>query len=122
MLLSLLALVLAAQEAPPPAPPEPDFGRPVWVERPTAADVLAAYPVSAYETGRGGTVTMMCRATISGRLDRCEVISDTAPVLPGDIAHAFRLTGHFLHMHVWDPRQIEPPATRDTLIEDFNRL
>ena len=50
------------------------------------------------------------------------LISDTAPILPGDIAHAFRLTGHFLHMHVWDPRQIEPPATRDTLIEDFNRI
>jgi DNA repair protein RecO (recombination protein O) len=34
-----------------------------------------------------------------------------------DIAHAFRLTGHFLHMHVWDPRQIDPPTSRDTLIE-----
>ena len=50
------------------------------------------------------------------------LISATAPVLPGDIVHAFRLTGHFLHMHVWEPRQIEAPAIRDTLIEDFNRL
>jgi DNA repair protein RecO (recombination protein O) len=39
-----------------------------------------------------------------------------------DITHAFRLTGHFLHMHVWDPRQIEPPPIRDALIEDVNRL
>ncbi|HVY77535.1 MAG TPA: DNA repair protein RecO [Solirubrobacterales bacterium] len=34
-----------------------------------------------------------------------------------DVAAAFRLTGHFLHMHVWDARQIEPPAVRDALIE-----
>jgi DNA repair protein RecO (recombination protein O) len=34
-----------------------------------------------------------------------------------DIADAFRLTGHFLHIHVWDARQIDPPAMRDALIE-----
>lgn len=33
-----------------------------------------------------------------------------------DIATAFRLTGHFLQMHVWTARQIEPPSTRDQLI------
>lgn len=41
---------------------------------------------------------------------------------PGDIAHAFRLTGHFLAMHVWEPRQIDPPTSRDALVEEFNRL
>jgi DNA repair protein RecO (recombination protein O) len=49
------------------------------------------------------------------------LISD-APTARGDLMHAFRLTGHFLHMHVWDPRQIEPPAIRDALIEDLTRL
>jgi len=44
------------------------------------------------------------------------LISDT-PATPGDVADAFRLTGHFLHMHVWDARQVEPPAMRDALIE-----
>ena len=34
-----------------------------------------------------------------------------------DLMHGFRLTGHFLHMHVWEPRQIDPPAVRDALIE-----
>jgi DNA repair protein RecO (recombination protein O) len=34
-----------------------------------------------------------------------------------DLMHAFRLTGHFLHMHVWEARQIEPPAVREALIE-----
>jgi DNA repair protein RecO (recombination protein O) len=33
-----------------------------------------------------------------------------------DIADAFRLTGHFLDMHVWGTRQIEPPAIRDSLV------
>lgn len=34
----------------------------------------------------------------------------------GDLAAAFRLTGHFLDRHVWGPRGIEPPGTRDWLI------
>lgn len=78
MLFSLLALVLAAQEA-PPAAPEPEFGKPEWVAKPTAADLNDAYPVSAYETGKGGTVTLICRATAMGDLDRCEVVGDSNP-------------------------------------------
>jgi DNA repair protein RecO (recombination protein O) len=35
---------------------------------------------------------------------------------PDDIRAAFRLTGHFLHMHLWSVRQIDPPPTRDPLI------
>ena len=46
------------------------------------------------------------------------LISDAAAA-PGDIADAFRLTGHFLHMHVWDPRQVDPPSIRDALIADL---
>lgn len=37
-----------------------------------------------------------------------------------DIAAGFRLTGHFLDMHVWSPRQIAPPATRDALADAFS--
>lgn len=40
-----------------------------------------------------------------------------APASRQDVADAFRLTGHFLHLHVWEPRQIEPPPIRDALIE-----
>jgi DNA repair protein RecO (recombination protein O) len=36
---------------------------------------------------------------------------------PDDLNAAFRLTGHFLHMHVWSARQLDPPATREPLIE-----
>lgn len=35
---------------------------------------------------------------------------------PEDLLAAFRLTGHFLDMHVWQPRQIDPPTTREPLI------
>jgi DNA repair protein RecO (recombination protein O) len=34
-----------------------------------------------------------------------------------DIAAAFRLTGHFIDEHVWRVRMIDPPSTRDALIE-----
>jgi DNA repair protein RecO (recombination protein O) len=36
---------------------------------------------------------------------------------PEDVGNAFALTGHFLDMHVWLPRQLEPPAIRETFIE-----
>lgn len=49
------------------------------------------------------------------------LIADAA-LEPGDLLHAFRLTGHFLHMHVWEPRQIEPSPIRDALVEDLTRL
>lgn len=35
---------------------------------------------------------------------------------PDDIAVAFALTGHFLDLHVWLPRGVDPPATREPLI------
>lgn len=35
---------------------------------------------------------------------------------PDDLAAAFRLTGHFLDMHLWSARNIAPPQTRDALI------
>ena len=34
-----------------------------------------------------------------------------------DLRAAFRLTGHFLRMHVWEARGIDPPSVRDALIE-----
>lgn len=49
------------------------------------------------------------------------LIADVPPE-PGDLFHAFRLTGHFLHLHVWDPRQVEPPSIRDALVEAFRSV
>jgi DNA repair protein RecO (recombination protein O) len=33
------------------------------------------------------------------------------------VRDAFVLTGHFLDMHVWGPRQLDPPAVRDSVID-----
>jgi DNA repair protein RecO (recombination protein O) len=39
-----------------------------------------------------------------------------------DVADAFRLTGHFLHEHVWGPRQIASPSTREALVAALTGL
>lgn len=44
------------------------------------------------------------------------LISDTEATKT-EVADAFGLTGHFLNMHVWQPRQVDPPAIRDALID-----
>ncbi len=43
------------------------------------------------------------------------LIADVEPT-PEDLADAFRLTGHFLDLHVWLPRQMDPPPIRDTFV------
>ena len=45
------------------------------------------------------------------------LIDEDAPAMPADIAAAFALTGFFLDRHVWAARGIDPPATRDPLVE-----
>jgi DNA repair protein RecO (recombination protein O) len=44
------------------------------------------------------------------------LLDDRAVPDPGDLAAAFTLTGYFLDRHVWAARQVDPPATRDSLI------
>lgn len=39
-----------------------------------------------------------------------------AEASPDDVADAFRLTGHFLDLHVWMPRQIDPPSVREMFV------
>lgn len=48
------------------------------------------------------------------------LISSADPT-PEGVNDAFALTGHFLDMHVWLPRQLEPPAIRETFIELVSR-
>lgn len=43
------------------------------------------------------------------------LVADT-PATQADIQSAFALTGHFLDRHIWTPRQLPPPSTRDWLI------
>ena len=44
------------------------------------------------------------------------LIDEEAEARRGDIEAAFALTGYFLDRHVWMPRQIDPPATREPLL------
>lgn len=50
-----------------------------------------------------------------------EFLLHEATASEADVMNAFRLTGHFLHMHVWAVRNISPPTTRDTLITQLCR-
>ncbi|HEY8596094.1 MAG TPA: DNA repair protein RecO [Devosiaceae bacterium] len=50
-------------------------------------------------------------------LDLPAFLVDESPASASDVAAAFRLTGHFLHMHVWQARGVNPPPIRDRLIE-----
>lgn len=44
------------------------------------------------------------------------LIGAAAPPAAAELRDAFRLTGHFLELHVWAPRQLDQPATRDSVI------
>lgn len=48
-----------------------------------------------------------------------QFLMDNSPAGPHDLDAAFRLTGHFLNMHVWAVRQIQPPSVRDALINQL---
>lgn len=50
-----------------------------------------------------------------------QFLISSADAAPEDVGDAFALTGHFLDMHVWLPRQLEPPAIRETFIELVSR-
>jgi DNA repair protein RecO (recombination protein O) len=43
------------------------------------------------------------------------LISAAEPT-PADVSDAFKLTGHFLDLHVWMPRQVDPPAVREMFV------
>ncbi|MBA4783158.1 MAG: DNA repair protein RecO [Rhizobiales bacterium] len=50
------------------------------------------------------------------------LLSGRAPQAFADIADAFRLTGYFLHRHIYDPRSVKPPLSRETLSRDIERV
>ena len=41
---------------------------------------------------------------------------------PDDLRAAFRLTGHFLDMHIWSARQVDQPTIREPLIDMLTRV
>lgn len=68
------------------------------------------------KTGRA-----VCLEAAAPYLDRLFVLpaflrDPATPATAEDIAAAFALTGHFLELHVWAARRIDPPATREPLL------
>lgn len=78
----------------------------------------------AYVSPRSGRA--VTRAGAGAYADRLlalpEALISDGTASPADVAAAFRLTGHFLHEHVWGPRQIAPPSTRETLVAALTGL
>lgn len=67
------------------------------------------------KTGRA--VCLEAAAPYIGRLlELPAFLTGTGPATADDLAAAFALTGHFLDMHVWGPRQLDQPSTRSSLI------
>lgn len=66
----------------------------------------------------GRAVSLAAAAPYLGRLlELPQFLIGRGPVSgPHDLAAAFALTGYFLDMHVWLPRGLAPPATRDALV------
>ena len=66
----------------------------------------------------GRAVSLAAAAPYTGRLlELPAFLLGKGPVSgPADLTAAFALTGYFLDMHVWLPRELEPPATREPLV------
>lgn len=84
--LALCAAPLAAQA---------QLGPPIFRGQPTAEDMRRAYPAKAAAEHLGGVVILGCEVAVTGRLERCVVVSET-PGSYGFGAAALTLAGKFL--------------------------
>lgn len=62
-------------EPTPPAPPV--ITQPDWVRKPTADQMMRAYPSRALATGTTGTASLSCLVRVDGSLSGCAVTSET---------------------------------------------
>ena len=59
-----------------PSPPGRMIADPVWMRRPTGAEVSRLYPSLPQDEGLGGEATIDCAVTVSGRLRGCAVVAE----------------------------------------------
>jgi TonB family protein len=59
-----------------PPPPGAPVARPVWVQKPSAADVARVYPAAALKAHDRGYVTLACKFSPAGRLRDCKVVNE----------------------------------------------
>ena len=78
-----------------PTPPAPTvIDNPNWLQRPTAAQLLNAYPRRALDNEVAGRVTLRCVVAASGSMASCQVVGET-PDGNGFGDAAMRLTQYF---------------------------
>jgi TonB family protein len=60
-----------------PPPPGAPVAKPVWVQKPTAADIARVYPAAAVKAHDRGYATLACKFTPAGRLRDCKVVNES---------------------------------------------
>lgn len=77
-----------------PTPPVPVITNPDWVRRPTAEQMMRAYPSAAEARGVSGVAELSCLVKVDGTLTGCSVTSET-PGNQGFGRAAMGLTRYF---------------------------
>ena len=84
----------AAVEAPPVPKAPPVITHPDWVQQPTGAQLMRAYPNQAIERGITGSASLSCLVRVNGTLTDCQVVSET-PARMGFGRAAISLSRYF---------------------------
>ena len=79
---------------PEPPRPAPVIANPDWVRKPTAEQLMRAYPSAAEARGIGGVANLTCMVRVDGGLTGCSVTSET-PGNQGFGRAAMSLSRHF---------------------------
>ncbi len=82
----------------------------------TTEDLTHVSPKSGRAVSRSAAQPYLDR-----RLPLPNFLTSRGNASPDDIANAFKLTGHFLDMHVWAPREIAAPSVREALIASLTK-
>ncbi len=79
---------------PPQTPPPAVIRNPQWLSLPSARELSRAYPSRAERLGIGGEAVLSCTVTAQGKLNGCQVLSET-PAGEGFGAAALKLSAYF---------------------------
>lgn len=82
--------------ADPPAPAKgpPEIGKPDWLVRPTADQLMSVYPQRAIRMSKDGRAVLKCGVLATGRVSGCSVADET-PEGYGFGSAALQLSKHF---------------------------
>jgi protein TonB len=72
----------------------PEIGKPDWLSKPTAMQLMSVYPQRALNMGKDGRAVLSCGVLASGSVTGCSVVAET-PDGYGFGSAALKLTRHF---------------------------